>query len=351
MLIRRIARPMLSAVFIARGVDALRSPKPAADAARPTLEGLSKLPDPVGTNVPSNAETVARINAAVADRRRPAARHRQAAAVGFGGSRAQRGAGQPWRTYVLERNRPAAQGRRTPRVPHRHQPHRRVDHRRGGHRGQTLTGLARPPRGPQVSEAVTAALPAGAATGGRSPTAACRKGRSRAAGRRRTRTRTRPRCARARRRTGRRGPRTRPGTGPRSRASAVPNWPKLPANAARAGRTRPASAAPSWPRPPAIAARNWPIPRGRETQNSGPPAFVITTRQSLLSADSAVTLDCTHAVRLVHLPASTGSEESARLMTAGDFDPQPGQYGEPGAYPPPPAAKNPAAWSCGSSLG
>jgi len=56
---------MLSAVFISRGVDALRSPKPAADAARPTLEGLSKLPDPVGTNVPTNAETVARINAAV----------------------------------------------------------------------------------------------------------------------------------------------------------------------------------------------------------------------------------------------------------------------------------------------
>ncbi len=65
MLIRRIARPMLSAAFIARGVEALRSPKPAADAARPTLEGLSKLPDPVGTNVPTNAETVARATAAV----------------------------------------------------------------------------------------------------------------------------------------------------------------------------------------------------------------------------------------------------------------------------------------------
>ncbi len=65
MLIRRIARPMLSAAFISRGIDALRSPKSAADAARPTLEGLSKLPDPVGTNVPSNAETVARVNAAV----------------------------------------------------------------------------------------------------------------------------------------------------------------------------------------------------------------------------------------------------------------------------------------------
>jgi uncharacterized membrane protein YphA (DoxX/SURF4 family) len=65
MLIRRIARPMLAATFIGRGVEALRSPKPAADAARPTLEGLAKLPDPVGPNVPTNAETVARVNAAV----------------------------------------------------------------------------------------------------------------------------------------------------------------------------------------------------------------------------------------------------------------------------------------------
>jgi uncharacterized membrane protein YphA (DoxX/SURF4 family) len=65
MLIRRIARPMLAATFIGRGVEALRSPKPAADAARPTLDGLSKLPDPVGPNVPTNAETVARVNGAV----------------------------------------------------------------------------------------------------------------------------------------------------------------------------------------------------------------------------------------------------------------------------------------------
>jgi uncharacterized membrane protein YphA (DoxX/SURF4 family)/gas vesicle protein len=65
MLIRRIARPMLAATFITRGVDALRSPKTAADAARPTLEGLSKLPDPVGPNVPTNAETVAKVTAGV----------------------------------------------------------------------------------------------------------------------------------------------------------------------------------------------------------------------------------------------------------------------------------------------
>jgi len=55
---------MLSAAFIARGVEALASPKPAADAARPALDGLSKLPDPVGAKVPANAETVARATAA-----------------------------------------------------------------------------------------------------------------------------------------------------------------------------------------------------------------------------------------------------------------------------------------------
>ncbi|MCV7225601.1 DoxX family protein [Mycolicibacterium komossense] len=65
MLLRRIARPMLSAAFIGQGIAALRSPKPAADIARPTLEGLQKLPDPVGGNVPTNAETFAKVNAAI----------------------------------------------------------------------------------------------------------------------------------------------------------------------------------------------------------------------------------------------------------------------------------------------
>jgi uncharacterized membrane protein YphA (DoxX/SURF4 family) len=56
---------MLAAVFIGQGFEALRSPKPAADAARPALEGLQKLPDPVGSGVPSDPETFAKINAAV----------------------------------------------------------------------------------------------------------------------------------------------------------------------------------------------------------------------------------------------------------------------------------------------
>jgi len=65
MFIRRIARPLLSVAFIGQGVDALRNPKPAADAARPALDGMRKLPDPIGTNLPSDAETFARVNAAV----------------------------------------------------------------------------------------------------------------------------------------------------------------------------------------------------------------------------------------------------------------------------------------------
>jgi uncharacterized membrane protein YphA (DoxX/SURF4 family) len=65
MLIRRIARPLLSAVFIGQGVNSLRNPKPAAEAAAPAVDGLRALPDPVGSRVPADAETFAQINAAV----------------------------------------------------------------------------------------------------------------------------------------------------------------------------------------------------------------------------------------------------------------------------------------------
>jgi uncharacterized membrane protein YphA (DoxX/SURF4 family) len=166
MLIRRIARPMLSAVFISRGVDALRSPKPAADAARPTLEGLSKLPDPVGTNIPSNAETVARVNAAVqiggglllASGKMP---RLACAALAF--------------TVV-----PGSLGAHT--FWSESDPHRKADERRAFLTDVSLIGgliiaavdtEGKPSLGwrgrraaHKVSEAVGAALPAGAATGG-----------------------------------------------------------------------------------------------------------------------------------------------------------------------------------------
>src|SRR3954452_1321964 len=166
MLIRRIARPMLSAVFISRGVDALRSPKPAADAARPTLEGLSKLPDPVGANVPSNAETVARVNAAVQ--------------IGGGlllaSGKLPRVASAALALTVV----PGSLGVHT--FWRGSDPHRKADERRAFLTDVSLIGgliiaavdtEGKPSLGwrgrraaHKVSEAVTAALPVGAATGG-----------------------------------------------------------------------------------------------------------------------------------------------------------------------------------------
>jgi len=56
---------MLSAVFIGQGVDSLLHPELAAQAAAPAVGGLSALPDPVSSKVPSDPETFAKINAAV----------------------------------------------------------------------------------------------------------------------------------------------------------------------------------------------------------------------------------------------------------------------------------------------
>jgi len=65
MLIRRIARPLLSVAFIGQGIDSLLNPKPAAEAAAPMVDGLRALPDPVGSVIPSDPQTFAQINAAV----------------------------------------------------------------------------------------------------------------------------------------------------------------------------------------------------------------------------------------------------------------------------------------------
>ncbi|GAA2543878.1 DoxX family protein [Mycolicibacterium diernhoferi] len=65
MLVRRIARPLLSAAFIGQGIEALRDVKPAAQVVQPTLDAAQSLPSPVADQIPDNAVTVARINAAV----------------------------------------------------------------------------------------------------------------------------------------------------------------------------------------------------------------------------------------------------------------------------------------------
>jgi uncharacterized membrane protein YphA (DoxX/SURF4 family) len=65
MVIRRIARPLLSAAFIGQGINSLLNPKSAAEAAAPAVDGLQSLPDPLGSSIPSDPQTVAQINAAV----------------------------------------------------------------------------------------------------------------------------------------------------------------------------------------------------------------------------------------------------------------------------------------------
>ena len=65
MVLRRIARPLLSVAFVGQGVNSLLNPKAAAEAAAPAVDGLQSLPDPVGSSIPSDPETVARITAAV----------------------------------------------------------------------------------------------------------------------------------------------------------------------------------------------------------------------------------------------------------------------------------------------
>ncbi|MGA9491585.1 MAG: DoxX family protein [Mycobacterium sp.] len=65
MLIRRVARPLLSAVFIGQGIETLRNPSVTLEATEPTIAALRNLPGPYGDKIPSNPETAARINAAV----------------------------------------------------------------------------------------------------------------------------------------------------------------------------------------------------------------------------------------------------------------------------------------------
>ncbi|MFH5211955.1 DoxX family protein [Antrihabitans sp. NCIMB 15449] len=66
MLIRRIARPLMSTIFIAQGIESLRNTKLSADATRPLLDKSQEvLPDKYSSKVPTDAEQVVRINAAI----------------------------------------------------------------------------------------------------------------------------------------------------------------------------------------------------------------------------------------------------------------------------------------------
>lgn len=66
MIVRRLARPMLAAIFITGGIDALRKPETKAESAQPGLDqAVNALPASVTDRLPSSPETIVQINAAV----------------------------------------------------------------------------------------------------------------------------------------------------------------------------------------------------------------------------------------------------------------------------------------------
>jgi uncharacterized membrane protein YphA (DoxX/SURF4 family) len=65
MILRRIARPMLAAVFVSGGIDALRNPKPRMEAAEPVLEKtVNQVKDKIPDQVPTDTESLVKLNAA-----------------------------------------------------------------------------------------------------------------------------------------------------------------------------------------------------------------------------------------------------------------------------------------------
>jgi len=66
MIMRRIARPLLAAVFISGGIETLRNPKPRIQAAEPLLDKtVGKVEDKLPDEVPTDAETLVKVDAAV----------------------------------------------------------------------------------------------------------------------------------------------------------------------------------------------------------------------------------------------------------------------------------------------
>jgi uncharacterized membrane protein YphA (DoxX/SURF4 family) len=66
MIMRRIARPMLAAVFVSGGIEQLRNPKPPMRAAEPVLdETVGKVADKLPDEVPTDTESMVKIDAVV----------------------------------------------------------------------------------------------------------------------------------------------------------------------------------------------------------------------------------------------------------------------------------------------
>lgn len=66
MIMRRIARPLLAAVFVSSGIETLRNPKPHVQAAEPVLDRtVGRVRDKLPDDVPTDAESLVRFDARV----------------------------------------------------------------------------------------------------------------------------------------------------------------------------------------------------------------------------------------------------------------------------------------------
>jgi len=66
MIMRRIARPLLAAVFVSGGIETLRNPKPRIQAAEPVVDKtVGQLEDKLPDEIPTDTETLVKLDAAV----------------------------------------------------------------------------------------------------------------------------------------------------------------------------------------------------------------------------------------------------------------------------------------------
>ena len=64
-LLRSVARPMLASMFVSGGVDSLRNPQALVPAAQPVVDGIVPLAQQAGVSIPTDPETLVRINGAI----------------------------------------------------------------------------------------------------------------------------------------------------------------------------------------------------------------------------------------------------------------------------------------------
>lgn len=66
MILRRVARPMLAAVFVSGGIETLRNPKPSTQVAEPLLDKtVGQVQDRLPDQVPTDAETLVKLDAMI----------------------------------------------------------------------------------------------------------------------------------------------------------------------------------------------------------------------------------------------------------------------------------------------